>query len=135
MSWAQLAELPAAGVEIGAHSHGHPELDQIGRCRNCSPSSSTRNTCWKTVLVIRFPSLAYPYGYSSKRIREISREAGYEQAAAVANANATATSDSFQVPRLTVKRSTSPTAFARIAHQRQTRLQYAPSTRSLSAGP
>ncbi len=125
MSWAQLAELPAAGVEIGAHSHGHPELDQIGvsrlRAELFDPKHLLEDRLGHPV-----PSLAYPYGYSSKRVREISREAGYEQAAAVANANATATSDSFQVPRLTVKRSTSPTAFARIAHQRQTRLQYAP---------
>ena len=29
LSWAQVRELAAAGIEIGAHSHSHPELDQL----------------------------------------------------------------------------------------------------------
>lgn len=132
MSWAQLAELPAAGVEIGAHTHGHPELDQIGGSRLRAELFDPKHLL-EDRLGHPIRSLAYPYGYSCKRVREISRQAGYDQAAAVANANATAASDSFQVPRLTVNRSTSPTAFARIAHQRRTRLQYAPA-HALTAG-
>ena len=29
LSWSQIAEAAATGVEIGAHSHGHPELDLL----------------------------------------------------------------------------------------------------------
>ena len=29
LSWNQLAELSACGLEIGAHSHSHPQLDQL----------------------------------------------------------------------------------------------------------
>ena len=29
LSWNQICEAAGAGVEIGAHSHGHPQLDQI----------------------------------------------------------------------------------------------------------
>ncbi len=134
MSWAQLAELPAAGVEIGAHSHGHPDSTRSAY-RDCAPSSSTRNTCWKTVLVIRSRAWLTRMAIPASASGRFPAKPATIRAAAVANANATATSDSFQVPRLTVKRSTSPTAFARIAHQRQTRLQYALPTRSLSAGP
>jgi peptidoglycan/xylan/chitin deacetylase (PgdA/CDA1 family) len=31
LSWSQIRELAAAGMEIGAHSHGHPQLDQLSR--------------------------------------------------------------------------------------------------------
>src|SRR5262249_21969663 len=31
LTWGQIVEAAANGIEIGAHSHGHPELDQLGR--------------------------------------------------------------------------------------------------------
>ena len=33
LSWAQLATLSAAGIEVAAHSHSHPQLDQISGTR------------------------------------------------------------------------------------------------------
>jgi len=56
--------------------------------------------------------LAYPYEYSIKRVREVAREIGYLQAAAVANATAATTCDPFSVLRLTIRRSTSSATFA-----------------------
>ena len=125
LSWEQLAELSAAGVEVAAHSHSHPQLDQIsaarlraelGGCKQLLEDRLGRPVC----------SLAYPYGYSSKRIRTVAREIGYLQAAVVANATASSTCDPFRVPRLTVRRSTSSATFARIANGKLIRLQYAP---------
>ena len=31
LSWSQIIEAAADGIEIGAHSHRHPQLDQLGR--------------------------------------------------------------------------------------------------------
>jgi peptidoglycan/xylan/chitin deacetylase (PgdA/CDA1 family) len=132
LSWGQLAELSAAGVEIAAHSHSHAQLDQIpdaklraelAGCQHLLEDRLSRPIC----------SVAYPYGYSSKRVRALAREVGYLQAAAVANATAASTCEPFSVPRLTIRRSTSSAAFARIANQQWIRLHYAPA-HALTAG-
>jgi peptidoglycan/xylan/chitin deacetylase (PgdA/CDA1 family) len=132
LSWGQVKELSSAGVEIGAHSHSHPQLDQI-----CEPQLRAELTGSRRLLEDRLghavSSLAYPYGYSNQRVRAVARQVGYLQAAGVANAIAEPTCDPFGVPRLTIRRSISPTAFARIAHQRQIRLRYA-HAHTLTAG-
>jgi peptidoglycan/xylan/chitin deacetylase (PgdA/CDA1 family) len=125
LSWGQLAELSSAGVEIAAHSHSHPQLDQISE-----PSLRAELVGSRRLLEDRLGqpvcSLAYPFGYSSKRVRAVAREIGYLQAAVVANAVAESACDPFGVPRLTIRRSTSLAGFARIAHQQRVRLHYAP---------
>lgn len=132
LSWAQLAELSAAGVEVAAHSNTHPQLDQIsaarlraelGDCKRLLEDRLGRPVC----------SLAYPYGYSSKRVRTVAREIGFLQAAVVANATAASTCDLFRVPRLTIRRSTSSATFASTVNGKRIRLHYAPA-RVLTAG-
>ena len=125
LSWAQLAELSAAGVEIGAHSHSHAQLDQISEPRLRAELADSKHLL-EDRLGHAISSLAYPYGYSSKRVREVSREVGYLQAASVANVTAAPTCDPTRVPRLTIRRSTSLSVFARIANQRRIRLHYTP---------
>ena len=132
LSWAQLAELSAAGVEVAAHSHSHPQLDQIAdaqlRTELGAPKQLLEDRLGRPVF-----SLAYPYGYSSKRVRTVARETGYLQAAVVANATAATTSDYFRVPRLTIRRSTSSATFESTVNGKRIGLHYAP-TRALTAG-
>ena len=113
--WAQVQELHDSGVEIAAHSHSHAQLDQLGR-----GSLRSELAISKTLLEDRLrstvTSFAYPYGYSSPRVREAVKEAGYEQAAAVANAATRPDSNRFAVPRLTVRRSTTPGVFTRVVN-------------------
>jgi peptidoglycan/xylan/chitin deacetylase (PgdA/CDA1 family) len=132
LSWAQLAKLAAAGIEVAAHSHSHPQLDQISGTRLRADLGDCKQLL-EDRLGRPVRSLAYPYGYSSKRVRTVAREIGYLQAAAVANATATPTSDPFRVPRLTVRRSTSAATFASTVNGKRIRLNYGPS-RALTAG-
>jgi peptidoglycan/xylan/chitin deacetylase (PgdA/CDA1 family) len=125
LAWDQLAELSSAGVEIGAHSHSHPQLDQISEPRLRVELTSSRRLL-EDRLGSPVCSLAYPYGYSSKRVRAVAREIGYLQAAVVANAVAAPACDPFGVPRLTIRRSTSLAVFARVANQQRIGLLYAP---------
>ena len=125
LAWGQLAALSSAGVEIGAHSHSHPQLDQISEPRLRVELTSSRRLL-EDRLGNPVYSLAYPYGYSSKRVRAVARESGYLQAAVVANAVATSACDPFGVPRLTIRRSTSLAAFAKVANQQRIRVHYAP---------
>ena len=132
LSWGQIAELSSAGVEIGAHSHSHPQLDQISEPRLRVELAGSRRLL-EDRLGRAVCSLAYPYGYSSKRVRAVARETGYLQAAAVANAIAGSACDPFGVPRLTIRRSTSLAVFVRVANQQRIRLHYAPA-HALTAG-
>lgn len=134
LSWAQLEQLAAAGVEIeiGAHSHSHVQLDQTSGSRLRAELADSRKLL-EDRLNRPVCSLAYPYGYSSKRVRAVAREIGYLQAAVVANVVAAPACDSFRVPRLTIRRSISPVVFARIVHQQRIRLHYAPA-HALTAG-
>ncbi|MBP2371504.1 polysaccharide deacetylase family protein [Pseudonocardia parietis] len=114
MAWTQVRELADAGLEVAAHSHSHPELDQLSD-RALRAELIHGRSLLEDRLGIEVPSLAYPFGYSSRRVRDATAEAGYQQAAAVMNAVAERDADPFAVPRLTVRRSTSPALFRRIA--------------------
>jgi len=113
LTWAQLHELHRAGVEIGAHSHSHAELDQL-------PTAALRAELRtsKELLEQRIGTpvhtLAYPFGYSSKRVRDAVAAGGYRFAAAVGNRLTTSPLDPLALPRLTVRRSTSLATFDRI---------------------
>ena len=132
LTWRQLAVLEQAGVEIGAHSHSHPQLDQIPvkqlRAELADPKSLLEDRLGHSVA-----TLAYPYGYSSRRVREMSLELGYRNGAGVANGIASPGSDPFRVPRLTVRLSTPINRFTETVNQQRIGVNYAP-TRALTAG-
>ncbi len=132
LSWTQLADLSAAGIEIAAHTHSHPQLDQISGPRLRAELEDSKRLL-EDRLGCAVTSLAYPYGYSSRRVRSVAREVGYLQAAAVANAAAASACDAFRVPRLTIRRSTSSATFAWTVNRKRIRLHYAPA-RALTAG-
>jgi peptidoglycan/xylan/chitin deacetylase (PgdA/CDA1 family) len=106
LSAAQLPSLPSLGVEIGAHSHTHPQLDTL-RARRLRQEITEPRRRLEEVLQRAVPSFAYPHGYSSVQVRRTVREAGYTSAAAVKNALSSAGDDVFDLARLTVLPTTS----------------------------
>ena len=113
LSWSQVAEVVAAGMEVGAHSSQHPPLDQIPgvRLRGELYTSKAR---LEDELGISVLGLAYPFGYSNAMVREVARAVGYGYGYAVRNATANPASDLFKLPRLTVHHSTSLSEFRRL---------------------
>jgi len=114
LSWNQIREAAAAGVEIGAHSHRHQQLDQI------APSGlldelTTSKELLEDGLGRAVPSLAYPFGYSNARVRQAARDVGYTHACVVGNVLASPGHDPLTLPRLTIRRSTRPSTFDFIA--------------------
>jgi peptidoglycan/xylan/chitin deacetylase (PgdA/CDA1 family) len=101
LSWAALAEIAAAGVEIGAHSHTHPELDRVS-----SQELTAQVTCPKAELERRLGipvrSFAYPYGRYSRRVRDAVQAAGYQAACTMNSWAATAGSHPLELPRTPV---------------------------------
>jgi peptidoglycan/xylan/chitin deacetylase (PgdA/CDA1 family) len=110
LSWSQVAEAAAAGIEIGAHSRGHPQLDQLpaGRLHEELYASKAR---LEDRLGIQIPGVAYPFGYSNARVRQEARASGYGYGYAVRNMTASPDADPFALPRLTVHRSTTLAEF------------------------
>lgn len=113
LNWAQVRELAAAGIEIGAHSHSHPKLDRLNDAALCLELRVGR-ALLEDRIGAPVRSLAYPFGYSTPRVRLATRAAGYGCAAAVRNFRATSADDIFMLPRLTIRRSTDHAAFAAV---------------------
>lgn len=101
LDWPQLAEVCASGVECGAHSRTHPQLDVLPLLR-----ARDEITRCKTDLEERLGqpvrTFAYPYGYESAVVRRLVKEAGYSSACAVRYAMSAATDDPFALARLLV---------------------------------
>jgi peptidoglycan/xylan/chitin deacetylase (PgdA/CDA1 family) len=105
LHWSQLGELAAQGVEIGAHSHTHPHLDTLSR-RTAREEIVTSKTLLEEALGQSVDSFAYPNGYSSRAVRALAREAGFDSACAVRNALSSPGDDRFALARLTVTETT-----------------------------
>lgn len=111
LDWAQLPELTAQGVEIGAHSHRHPHLDTL-RSSALRDELVRPKELLEDALGHRIRSVAYPHGYHGPRVRRASRAAGYDSAAAVRNRLRPEGEDPFRFSRLTVLSSTPPDELA-----------------------
>ena len=111
LDWSQLPELIAAGVELGAHSHSHPELDTLGASALREELTKPKQLL-EEALSRRVLTFAYPYGYNSPRVRRLTKAVGYESAAAVRNGVSPPDEDPFYVSRLTVTRATTSAQFS-----------------------
>jgi peptidoglycan/xylan/chitin deacetylase (PgdA/CDA1 family) len=115
LSWSQVIDATLAGIEVGAHSHQHPQLDQL-------PAKLLQKElyCSKELLEdklgISVPGLAYPYGYSNAMVRQVAREADYRYGCTVRNMLVGPTSDPFALSRLTIRHSTTMPAFHQIVN-------------------
>jgi peptidoglycan/xylan/chitin deacetylase (PgdA/CDA1 family) len=113
LSWSQITEAALAGIEVGAHSCQHPQLDRL-------PESLLREELYSSKERLEdelgqpVPGLAYPFGYSNAEVRQVARDAGYGYGYAVRNTTARQTSDPFALPRLTVRRSMTMPVFRRL---------------------
>ncbi|MGW6459629.1 polysaccharide deacetylase family protein [Streptomyces sp. NPDC055078] len=132
LDWDQVRELAAAGTEIGGHTHSHPQMDQLGdeplryetvRCRDIIADE----------LGTAPRSFAYPFGYSSRRVRDAVRAAGYAQSLAVGNALARPAQGPYAIERLTVRRSTGVEEFERLIEGRSIARNFA-KDRALTKG-
>ncbi|MFD8160022.1 polysaccharide deacetylase family protein [Streptomyces malaysiensis] len=117
LHWDQVRELSDAGVEIGGHSHTHPQLDQLSDTRLWFEVARCRELL--TAGLGRPPvSFAYPYGYSSRRVRRVVRSAGFGVSLAVGNALAARGQGPYALRRVTVRRTTGIEEFERLVSGR-----------------
>jgi peptidoglycan/xylan/chitin deacetylase (PgdA/CDA1 family) len=112
LSWSQLPELLGQDVELGAHSHSHPQMDTLTgaalREELRRPKELLEDALGRPV-----DYFAYPHGYNGPRVRRAVEGTGYRAAAAVRNALHPAGEDPFAVSRLTVTSTTSASDISR----------------------
>lgn len=113
LTWAHVREVAAHDIAVAAHSHSHPQLDQLSDEALHDELTRSRSQL-EDRLGTSVQTMAYPYGYSSARVRRAVGLAGYSSAYAVENRIAEA-GDRYAIPRLTVQRTTSLETFAKIA--------------------
>jgi len=114
LSWPQVREAAEHRIEMGGHSHSHPQLDQLPD-RRLADELTRNKGLLEDRLAAPVTTMAYPYGYSSARVRRAVRTAGYESACAVANRLTLSEGpDVLTIPRLTVGASTTLDAFGRV---------------------
>jgi peptidoglycan/xylan/chitin deacetylase (PgdA/CDA1 family) len=102
LTWTQLAEISANGIECGAHSHTHRPLDML-------PPSAAREEIVRSKALLeehlgrQASSFAYPFGYYSPRVRQIVRTSGYESACAIKLAMSSLCDDPYALARLAIR--------------------------------
>ncbi|MFI6023376.1 polysaccharide deacetylase family protein [Streptomyces sp. NPDC051287] len=117
LDWDQVRELAYAGCEIGGHSHTHPQLDQLDDDRLRAELVWCRDIVAEQ-LGSAPASFAYPFGYSSRRVRHAVRDTGHTQALAVGNGLAHRRQGPYALHRVTVRRTTDTAEFVRLLQGR-----------------
>ncbi|MEU7001205.1 polysaccharide deacetylase family protein [Nonomuraea sp. NPDC046570] len=112
LTWGQAREAAQAGIEIGGHSHSHPQLDQLSDT-DLRQELRKNKGLLEEKIGAPVATMAYPYGYSSARVRREVRRAGYWAACAVSNTIAADRHDVLAIPRLTVAQHTTMSMFRR----------------------
>ena len=111
MSWDEVAEVDAAGIECGAHGHTHVQLDTVPRARARAEIRDSVRALEDVVGPVE--SFAYPHGYHSRAVRWEVARAGCASACAVVDALASAGADRFAIPRVVVRADTTAEALLR----------------------
>jgi peptidoglycan/xylan/chitin deacetylase (PgdA/CDA1 family) len=76
MSWSELAELAAAGWEVGSHTGSHPHLTELDASALADELARSKAACERH-LPGPCSSLAYPYGDFDARVVAATAQAGY----------------------------------------------------------
>jgi peptidoglycan/xylan/chitin deacetylase (PgdA/CDA1 family) len=121
LDWRQLSGLVDMKVEIGAHSHTHPQLDVLPK-RTATEEVTVSKEMLEDELGQQVSSFAYPHGFHSARTREIVRLAGFSSASAVMNALSSNRDHAFSLARLTVHATTTTEQFAEWLNGRGARI-------------
>jgi len=101
LSWEQIAEINASGIECGAHTIYHPSLDILSTGESRQEITESKSIL-EDHLKQEVNSFAYPYGHHDWRVRDQIQEAGYTSACAVKNAYSSLMDDPLALARITI---------------------------------
>lgn len=98
LTWDELAEVAAAGIEIGNHSLIHHPLDVLSPAQLRTEVVNSRDLLEQR-LQRPVRSFAYPHGYHSALVRRVVENSGHDNATEVGRRPHTAAEHRFAVPR------------------------------------
>ena len=122
MNWTQLETIQQAGVEVGAHSMTHRALDML-------PLNEAREEIARSKQILEaglarpVTSFAYPFGFFSRRVRNLVEESGFRSACAVGYATSASDQDVFALSRHIVRSDTSDQDLLTMIHDESPTLQ------------
>jgi len=120
MTWSEIRAAAEAGIEVGAHSHTHPQLDRLSTATLYDELAKS-----KAILEDRLTrvvtAVAYPFGFHSRRVRRAAQAVGYRTGCAVGNLTASRRSDRWAIPRQTVKDTSDTAVLDRLLRQPSSR--------------
>ncbi|MEM9635021.1 MAG: polysaccharide deacetylase family protein [Pseudomonadota bacterium] len=97
----EIKSLHANGIEIGAHSLSHPELDILDSAA-CERELRGSKSVLEEITGSKVEAFAYPHGYASPTTRQMAREAGFSSAVRVRHALSHTSENRFGLSRLIV---------------------------------
>jgi len=106
-----LARLEAAGVEIGAHSHTHRQLDLLGTRAVAAELTRSRDVL-AAALGHPIRSFSYPHSYWRRPMLPLVAAAGFDSACAVGNGLTSARDHPLALSRLMTEATTSAATVA-----------------------
>ena len=98
LTWSQLKALQAAGWDVQAHSHSHPDLRQLPD-KYVIKELETCKACLRDRLGVDATVFAYPYGYVNGRVYDIVKSR-FEAAVTTMLSNVPKGFDRYLVPRI-----------------------------------
>jgi len=113
LSREQLHDVVERRVHVGAHSHTHPRLDELGAARSRDEIERSK-AILEDELQRPVTTFAYPHGCYSRRVRDQVIEAGYTSSAAVRHAMSSTDDDVFALARIMVLADTTTEALDRL---------------------
>jgi peptidoglycan/xylan/chitin deacetylase (PgdA/CDA1 family) len=97
----QVKKLPHHRVEIGAHTHTHPQLDLLD-LQTAKAEIQKSKTILEGLLQTRLLSFAYPHGYYSNEVRQLVMALGFKSACGVKEAISNWQDDSLTLSRIII---------------------------------
>ena len=116
LTWQQLAEICAQGIECGSHSHSHPQLDTLPLPVAIHEIVQSKKLI-EEHLGVAVTSFAYPFGYYTIALQKQVQAAGYTSACAVKFALSSPSTDPFALARLMIEADTTIEDFAALLHR------------------
>lgn len=117
LTWPALREIASLGIEIGAHTHTHPELDRLPHERVENELDESR-AALEDALGAAVKGFAYPFGYWSTSVRAAVADAGFEVAVQVGELACSSLDDILTLPRITVNSVTTVSEMAKAVASR-----------------
>jgi peptidoglycan/xylan/chitin deacetylase (PgdA/CDA1 family) len=103
LTWTQVRDLSANGIELGAHTVHHPQLDVVKPASAWQELTHSKADL-EDAIGRSVSSFAYPHGYYDKRVRSMVGDAGYASACGVKHVMSGTADDLLALGRIMVTR-------------------------------